>query len=612
MEHHGWRGPSRPLGAQCSLALCFVLGIFVPGCGSPPPKARSVNAVATPSFDEETLDTDAKATRRGDDLSATACKAQGQVLESRTRFNADTVAPGTACQSEEQKLTCTSERKAEWVGTYGFEVCVVDPTRTAPVIGATPAPVIVVERRVAFEKESVPYGQRCISEEQTRKVSDGVPGAWTGTFGAEECRAELPIACVDLDHGQYRLRTRYKDPEVPSGTSCVAEVQKQECRNGELLAYTGTFKNDACMVLGKKSCGNTPNGGKETRVRFKTADVPFGTACQTEEQIRSCNDGAFSAWSGSFGFDACSVDSPSDCGPLSHGQSETRQKFQAATVPFGDSCRSERQSRSCENGTLTIWSGTFSFDACLPEAPKSCGNTSHLQFESRTKYRTTSVPYGQTCEEEVQKRQCSNGTFGGWSGSYAFGSCQVSQAASCDTTPHLGRETRTRYMAPSVPFGQICRSEDQSRACTNGTFGPWTGSSAFDTCAPVAPADCGAIKHSQFESRIRYQEEVVPFGQVCVSETQTRTCANGELSTWAGTYGFATCRSEAQPTPRPTPEPTVRPTPEPTAAPPADPAPKPTVDPEVGGNPKCRPKKFCADPGVDVDAEVALIPEGGL
>lgn len=608
MERNGRRDPSGSLGARCSLAIGLALGAFVAGCGSPPPKARPVNAVGTPKSTEKSLDTGSRATRADDDLTATACKSQGQVLESRTRFKAEKVPSGAACEAEEQKLTCTSSLKAEWVGSFGFEACAMEPPKTAPAVGATPAPLIVIERRTAFEKESVPFGQKCKSEDQTRKVTDGVPGAWTGTFTAEECRTELALACATLGHGQYNLRQRYKEAQVAQGANCVLEDQRQECRNGELLPWTGTFKFDSCSVPGKKSCGNTPHGGKESRVRYKTADVPFGMTCQSEEQTRGCNDGVLSAWSGSFGFDACSVGKPADCGPLSHGQGETRLKFQAATVPFGESCKNERQSRTCENGTLTSWSGTFAFDACAPEAPKACGNTPHLQFESRTQYKTSSVAFGQTCEEEVQKRQCINGTFGAWSGSFAFGSCQVSQAASCGSTPHGGRETRTRFQSSSVPFGQTCQSEDQNRTCANGTFGAWSGSFGFDTCAPAAPADCGAVRHSQSESRIRYQEDVVPFGQVCVSETQTRTCTNGALSNWTGSYGHASCRSEAQPTPSPTPQPTPTPEPMPDPAPTPVPTPQPTPEPVIGGDPKCKPKKFCADPG----AEVAFVTEDSL
>jgi hypothetical protein len=349
---------------------------------------------------------------------------------------------------------------------------------------------------------------------------------------------------------------------VPSGKTCTAEIQKQECRNGDLLSWIGSFANESCVVLGKKSCGNTPHGGKETRLKFRDEEVEFGSKCLSEEQNRMCDDGTFLAWSGMYAADVCNVKKPADCGNLSHGQGEVRQKYQAQTVPFGETCRRETQTRSCDNGNLTVWSGGFQFDACVTDAPKSCGATNHGQNETRTRYPNASVPFGQTCDEQVQRRTCTNGVFGNWTGEFTQETCVVEQAASCGAIPHNGKETRVRFETASVPFGQTCVSQEQTRLCQNGLFDAWTGQYVQSSCSPLPPASCGSLSHNQSESRIRYQAASVPHGDLCVSENQTRACNNGSLSNWTGTFAQTSCTPDAAPTPTPTPMPT--PSPEPT------------------------------------------------
>lgn len=547
----------RKVGARdrfASLVLLCRVPLLLTACGTQePPKAVRVGDKAKPAAvsSPEPLETKEKSA----DATARACLAQGQVLDARVRFESAAPALGAPCVSEEQKLVCSSTLVANWTGAFAAEACAL--ATPAPGSVTVPPREVTIENRVAYQFPSVSFGQACASEKQTRKVVDGVPEMWSGTFVFDECRVDLPLACTGLEHGQYNVRTRYKDKVVASGASCVAEVQKQECQNGKVLPWTGTFAQEACAVAGKKSCGNTPHDGQETRLRFQASQVAFGQQCRSEEQRRACNDGAFGGWSGTFTFEACTVAAPKACGNLAHGQVETRLKFQAANVPFGGSCVRETQARQCENGVMSAWSGSFQADACNIEAPKACGNTPHDQFELRTRYKTAAVDFGASCQEEVQKRLCTNGQLGAWSGSFGFESCSVAQAASCGSTPHGGNETRVRFQAATVPFGATCQSEAQTRACTNGTLSGWNGSYAFETCQPDAPKDCGALAHSQSESRIRFETESVPAGMACASENQSRTCTNGTLSAWTGQAAFETCvvrEPEVPATPTPPPD----------------------------------------------------------
>ncbi len=58
------------------------------------------------------------------------------------------------------------------------------------------------------------------------------------------------------------------------------------------------------------------------------------------------------------------VDEPASCGELTHGASETRTMYESASVPFGSNCMSEVQTRSCSDGVLSDYSGSFSHTSC--------------------------------------------------------------------------------------------------------------------------------------------------------------------------------------------------------------------------------------------------------
>lgn len=105
-------------------------------------------------------------------------------------------------------------------------------------------------------------------------------------------------------------------------------------------------------------------------------------------------------------------------------------------------------------------------------------------------------------------------------------------------------ETDTRavlYAAPEVPYGSQCNRLEQNRVCQNGTFSSWSAVDGFESCAVAKPSDCGALAHGATETRIRYQYEVAPRGQLCARETQQQTCVNGQLSGFSGTFTAVNC-----------------------------------------------------------------------
>jgi hypothetical protein len=84
----------------------------------------------------------------------------------------------------------------------------------------------------------------------------------------------------------------------------------QQCARGlaalALLALAHCT-GEVSEPTGPSACGAAPDGATETRRRFASATVPFGGSCQEEEQTRTCEAGTWTAWSGSFASEVCAV-----------------------------------------------------------------------------------------------------------------------------------------------------------------------------------------------------------------------------------------------------------------------------------------------------------------
>ncbi|GEM_PF-6281938 len=179
---------------------------------------------------------------------------------------------------------------------------------------------------------------------------------------------------------------------------------------------------------------------------------------------------------------------PGDCVSenLIHGESEVRVRYETSTVPFGSECVSERQTRSCRHGLATSYSGTFSQLSCEVESPVLCVAG---ESESRTMYLTSNVSFGSTCISEVQTRTCENGSFTPFSGNYSYSACEVLAPASCGGVSHGGREQRIRYRQTQSILPQTCEAETQERICHNGSWSDFSGSFSFPTCQETNEAN---------------------------------------------------------------------------------------------------------------------------
>ncbi len=399
-----------------------------------------------------------------------------------------------------------------------------------------------VAERTRYRAAQVPFGESCDAETQTRTCENGSWSDWSGGFGSETCSVAPAPQCTDGSGDGSDHRIRYASSSVPYGAECQSELQTRTCTADGWSEFSGTFTSESCEVEFPADCDSLPHGQSASRVRYASETAAYSAGSAQETQYAECTDGELGAWSGSYGFEACTVLPPVSCGETAHGGTTSRVRYQSATVPYGEECVSEEQSSTCNDGAFGTWSGTYAFEECVVLPPSGCGDTPHGETGTRERYQTGSVPYGGTCVSETQSAVCDNGTFGEWSGSFTYAACAVGTPANCYPWANHGQTIeRIRYSVTTVAYGEVCPQETQTQTCNNGVLSPWTGTYPWSSCSVMPPKGCGLTPHGGTESRVAYESGNVLFGTSCVSESQTRTCNNGTWGSWSGTYLYTTC-----------------------------------------------------------------------
>lgn len=108
------------------------------------------------------------------------------------------------------------------------------------------------------------------------------------------------------------------------------------------------------------------------------------------------------------------------------------------------------------------------------------------------------------------------------------------------------KESRVRYESKQPVAGEECKSETQTRSCSEGQWSSWSGTFAKSFCSSLASEDdpalqCDGKPNGSTQNRTAYEKSEVASSETNNSETQTRTCEDGEWSPWSGTnnYQFA-------------------------------------------------------------------------
>lgn len=149
-----------------------------------------------------------------------------------------------------------------------------------------------------------------------------------------------------------------------------------------------------------------------------------------------------------------------------------------------------------------------------------------------TAFQNSSVPFGQSCISE--SRLCQVGAL---SGSYQFASCNTGSAQSClfDGRTIAHGDSITGYTSSAVPFGQVCSTVAETRTCNNGVL---SGSAQYGNCETNTPRAClfDGKTILNGDSVLAYQNSSSQYGNTCTQES--RTCNDGTLS---GSFAFGSC-----------------------------------------------------------------------
>ncbi|MCK5884082.1 MAG: VWA domain-containing protein [Bacteriovoracaceae bacterium] len=139
------------------------------------------------------------------------------------------------------------------------------------------------------------------------------------------------------------------------------------------------------VLVTPNNCETISHGETIARVQYKMSSVLFGHFCNEETQTSTCSDGVLSTWTGTYSFNSCAILSPENCNDIIHGGVETRVMYQSSKVAYGSSCSSQAQTRACNNGALTSWSGNFENIKCVVTSPSVNQVTENFTQKSTTK-----------------------------------------------------------------------------------------------------------------------------------------------------------------------------------------------------------------------------------
>lgn len=430
----------------------------------------------------------------------------------------------------------------------------IQPPQDEPAKACGSIPDGQSETRIRYQAPEVAYNASCVSEEQSASCVNDKLGPFSGTFTALTCAPKAPLACGSTPHGQSAARIRYKTAQVAYNATCEFEEQKATCTDGELSAFSGTFAAESCRPQEPLACGATPHNGKVERIRYQSPNVDYGKTCESIQEIQTavCINGVLQPFSGDFKAETCEARKPQDCGDIRHGDYAEKIFYEKAEVPFEGKCESQTSKALCYNGTLGPYSlVNYKFPSCRQADPLDCrdGNVTvrHGAKAQKVFFEKAEVAYNKECIGETHEALCTNGNLSDYKGlhDYKFTECRKLEKPECEPNETF---TRTRYAASSASYPNKCSSKIQTVSCSNGkVVWPDLPGFTYDSCLEIGPLDCGEVKHGEFAERTYYSQASVPYGQNCdsVAQKQKAFCDNGKLGDWQGSAAFASCVTEA-------------------------------------------------------------------
>ena len=104
--------------------------------------------------------------------------------------------------------------------------------------------------------------------------------------------------------------------------ACTATLNPSDLEREAARNADGAAADGSTADPGLGSC---PDGETQSRERYQAARVPYDARCAGEVQNRTCVAGRWGQWSGSFAASSCAIDTPKNCGTAAHAGRETRR-----------------------------------------------------------------------------------------------------------------------------------------------------------------------------------------------------------------------------------------------------------------------------------------------
>ena len=437
-----------------------------------------------------------------------------------------------------QKVVATSVVKAATTLVPVVTPTLVDARRVLKA-GMTGSDVLDLQKRLVslgfLESDSATgyFGPQTTRAVRLFQTKTNLPATGTGDV---KTIVAVASAVLNIQQTVALATTTSPAPVLFSAVTQTAATSSTQNPIGATPTFLGPIIVEQAYTTSCLQNGVVVQNGKSETFYSQTY-VPFGTSCTSVAQARSCTNGTLGG-SNAYPYKSCvALPAPSACflggATLNSGQSALF--YAQATVPQGSSCISG--SRTCSNATM-LGDTTYKYSSCNVAAPSSCtmGGVTIQSGDTRTFFNVQSALAGDSCDAHAQSRSCQNGGLSGGP-SYQYASCTtavpVPQACSFNGQPVASGSSVIAFERSSVPSGQSCSS--QVRACSNGTL---SGSFAYGSCSVGAPQSC-TFNGTTIQSGgtvTAYNQSSVGFGMTCPAEV--RTCTNGVLS---GSYSIASC-----------------------------------------------------------------------
>lgn len=332
---------------------------------------------------------------------------------------------GTSCSQFRQTRTCAGGYLSG-NSTFQYSTC-LEHSQSSCAVSGTNIPNGTTQ--TLFSRTSVDQDDSCNDYRQERTCVNGTLSG-SSSYRYLDCSVDKPDSCrldgVTVSDGTSR--TFYAQKVVSGTATCSSVSQTRTCDDGDLSGDSeyeyASCTAGACLIEG----GTTITNGSSTKLYF-AQNIPSNEQCSSYSQTRTCTSGVLSG-SDAYKYPSCSPVASGSCVVdnviVSNGSSRTF--YSASAAPTGQTCSSVAQSRTCTNGALN-GSNTYNRSSCIDNQSCALNGVIVAHGGSATFYNASIVPFGSTCSSAAQTRTCSNGYLSG-NTSYQYASCSVSPPTS--------------------------------------------------------------------------------------------------------------------------------------------------------------------------------------